>query len=89
MAGPLNEGCGFTTNLDPVLNDYDAPYIVANSAGLARNAWKKNPGLPPLGAIGVPLARADGHKPHVLLTEITEVPGTVNLEVLCYQLPDS
>ena len=89
MAGPLNEGCGFTTNLDPVLNDHDALYIVANSAGLARNAWKKNPGLPPLGAIGLPLARADSHRPHVLLTEITAVPGTANLEVLCYQLPEN
>lgn len=88
MAGPLNEGCGFTTNLDPVLNDHDALYIVANSAGLARNAWKI-PGLPPLGVIGLPLARVDSHKPHVLLTEITAVPGTTNLEALCYQLPES
>lgn len=89
MAGPLNEGCGFTTNLDPVLNEYDALYIVANSAGLARNAWKKAPDELPLGAIGVPLARVDSHKPHVLLTEITVVPGIAYLQVLCYQFPES
>jgi len=91
MAGPLNDGCGFTTNLDPLQNEYDALYVIANSAGLARNAWKltKSPGQPPLGAIGLPLARTDTHKPHVLLTEISSVSGIVDLEVLCYQLPES
>ena len=91
MAGPLNDGCGFTTNLDPLQNEYDALYVIANSAGLARNAWKnsKSAGHPPLGAIGLPLAKADTHKPHVLLTEISPVPGIADLEVLCYQLPES
>jgi hypothetical protein len=77
--------------LDPVQNEYDALYVIANSAGLARNAWKltKSSGQPPLGAIGLPLARTDTHKPHVLLTEISSVPGIGDLEVLCYQLPES
>jgi hypothetical protein len=88
MAGPLSEGCGFATSLDPVLNDYDAIYVIANSAGLARSAWKDPKNPVPLAVIGLPLSRIDTHKPHVLLTEIASVPGITDLEVLYYQLPE-
>ena len=88
MAGPLSEGCGFATSLDPGLNEYDAIYVVANSAGLARNAWNDPKNPVPLGIIGLPLSRVDTHKPHVLLTEIRSVPGVHDMEVLYYQLPE-
>src|SRR5437667_4153794 len=40
MAGPLTNDCGFAANLDPIVNEYDAIYVVANSGPLARALWE-------------------------------------------------
>src|SRR5437899_4301656 len=89
MAGPLTNQCGFALSLDPVLNDYDAVFVVANSGALARAAWNE-PTNPPLGILGVPLVSlANDFKTHKLLHEATPVPGSSGLEVLYYQLPEA
>jgi hypothetical protein len=89
MAGPLTDDCGFAMSLDPIVNDYDAVFVVANSGALARAAWQdlKNP--PPLGILGVPLVQSTKpYKTHKLLQQTIPVPGHPLLEVLYYQLPE-
>lgn len=89
MAGPLTNDCGFAKELDPVVNEYDAVFIVANSGPLARAAWKES-GPPPLGILGVPLVLpSNAFKTHKLLVDPTPVPGAGGLEVLYYQLPET
>jgi hypothetical protein len=89
MAGPLTHECSFAVNLDPVVNDYDAVFIVANSGPLARAAWNDPKNPPPLGILGVPLVLSGKpHKTHKLLSDATPVPGSSGLEVLYYQLPE-
>ncbi len=89
MAGPLTHECGFAVNLDPIVNDYDAVFVVANSGPLARAAWKDPKNPPPLGILGVPLVQSNKpHKTHKLLQDTTAVPGITDLQVLYYQLPE-
>jgi hypothetical protein len=89
MAGPLTHECGFAVNLDPIVNDYDAVFVVANSGPLARAAWEDTKNPPPLGILGVPLVLSSKpYKTHKLLQEATAVPGSAGLEVLYYQLPE-
>jgi Carbon-nitrogen hydrolase len=90
MAGPVGNESGFAENLDRIVNDYDAVFVVANSGPLARAVWDDATSSPPLGILGVPLLRpANSHKSHVLLNEPTPVPGIPGLQALYYQLPEA
>ena len=89
MAGPLTNECGFASGLDPIVNDYDAVFVVANSGALARAAWTDTSNPPPLGMLGIPLTLpTNAYKPHKLLQDATPVPTMAGLEVLYYQLPE-
>ena len=90
MAGPLTNDCGFAANLDPIVNEYDAIFVVANSGPLARAAWKDTKTGPPLAIVGIPLVLpTNAFKTHKLLHETISVPGSSDIQVLYYQLPEA
>lgn len=87
MAGPLEAGGGFAESIDQLVREKDGIFVVANSAGLARAAWKGS-GDPPLGLLGLPLLNvAQNYRPFETITKTEIAPGSADLEVLFYQFP--
>jgi predicted amidohydrolase len=88
MAGPLTESSGFATSLKTTLDRVSSIFVVANSAGMAKAAWKPNPGNPPLGLIGLPLLSVpQGYKPLEILSDLQATPGSPSAQVLVFQFP--
>jgi hypothetical protein len=86
MAGPLIETSGFASSLNTSLQRVPSLFVVANSGGMARAAWKKTPGNPPLALVDLPLLSVpQGFRPLEILTNIQSIPGTPSPEVLLFQ----
>lgn len=88
MAGPLESSSGFARSIDELIRLNDGIFVVANSAALAKAAWGKTPGIPPLGLIGLPLLNvAQEFRPFEPISETEPVPGMPDIQVLYYQFP--
>jgi hypothetical protein len=89
MAGPLEATGGFATSITQLLQDNDGIFLVGNSAGLAKAAWKHGgrTGDPPLLLVGVPLLKVPDFRPLETISKTEKAPGPLGPEVLIYQFP--
>jgi hypothetical protein len=89
MAGPLEATGGFAASITQLLQDNDGIFLVGNSAGLAKAAWKHDgrTGDPPLLLLGVPLLKVSDHSPLETVSKTEKAPGPLGPEVLIYQFP--
>jgi predicted amidohydrolase len=88
MAGPLVAEGGFSQKISAAQERAASIFAVANSAALARAAWKERPGNPPLALVGLPLLNVAKKFLALDVLEQTEtVPGTAAMQVLYYEFP--
>lgn len=64
-----------------LLQDNDGIFLVGNSAGLAKAAWKHDSrtGDPPLLLLGVPLLKVSDHLPLETVSKTEKAPGQKSL----------